>query len=54
MGGISESIIELEPGESVGRWSGGGRYLFLQQREPARIKISRVEVAIHRKDLGRW
>jgi hypothetical protein len=32
------------------RWSGDGRYLFLQQREPTSIKISRLEVATHRKE----
>ena len=39
-GGDSKTIIELQTGESVVRWSGDGRYLFLQQREPASIKIS--------------
>jgi hypothetical protein len=37
-------------GESVVRWSGDGRYLFLQQREPTSIKISRLDVATRRKE----
>jgi len=32
------------------RWSGDGRFLFLQQREPSSIKISRFEVATRRKE----
>jgi hypothetical protein len=32
------------------RWSGDGRYLFLQQREPASIKISRLDVTTHRTE----
>jgi eukaryotic-like serine/threonine-protein kinase len=49
-GGNSKAILDLENGESVVRWSGDGRYLFLQQREPASIKISRVDVATQRKE----
>jgi eukaryotic-like serine/threonine-protein kinase len=49
-GGESSTIAELLNGESVVRWSGDGRYIFLQQREPASIKISRLEVATHRKE----
>jgi dipeptidyl aminopeptidase/acylaminoacyl peptidase len=49
-GGDSKTIVDLQPGESVVRWSGDGRYLFLQQREPASIKISRLEVATHRRE----
>jgi serine/threonine protein kinase/Tol biopolymer transport system component len=49
-GGESKTIVDLQPGESVVRWSGDGRYLFLQQREPASIKITRLEVATHRKE----
>ncbi len=48
-GGESMTIADLQ-GESVVRWSGDGRYIFLQQREPASIKISRFEVATHRKE----
>jgi len=49
-GGDSKALVDLVPGESVVRWSGDGRYLFLQQREAASIKISRLEIATHRKE----
>ena len=49
-GGESKTIVELQPGERVVRWSGDGRYLFLQQREPSSIKISRLEVATRRRE----
>jgi Tol biopolymer transport system component len=49
-GGNSKAIIDLQPGESVARWSGDGRYLFLQQRESTSIKISRLEVATSRRE----
>ena len=48
-GGDSRPITDLQ-GESVVRWSGDGRYIFLQQREPASIKISRLEVATRHKE----
>jgi Tol biopolymer transport system component/predicted Ser/Thr protein kinase len=44
-GGESRTVMDLLPGESVARWSGDGRYLFLQQREPGSIKVSRLDVA---------
>jgi len=47
--GDSKAIAELQ-GESVVRWNGDGRYLFLQQREPASIKISRLDVTTRRKE----
>ena len=47
--GESKAIFDLQPGESVVRWSGDGRYLFLQQRESSSIKISRLEVATRHK-----
>jgi serine/threonine protein kinase/Tol biopolymer transport system component len=49
-GGNSKTIVDLQPGESVVRWSGDGRYLFLQQREPASIKISRLDVTTRRQE----
>ena len=48
-GGDSKTIADLQ-GESVVRWSGDGRYLFLQQREPTSIKISRLDVTTHQKE----
>jgi len=49
-GGSSKTVIDLQPGESVVRWSGDGRYLFLQQRDAGSIKISRLEIASNRKE----
>jgi hypothetical protein len=49
-GGNSKTVLDVQTGESVVRWSGDGRYLFLQQREPAGIKISRLEVSTKRKE----
>jgi Tol biopolymer transport system component len=48
--GETKAIADLEPGESVVRWSGDGRYLFLQQREASSIKISRFEIATRHKE----
>jgi hypothetical protein len=48
-GGDSKAVTDLQ-GESVVRWSGDGRYLFLQQRGPSSIKINRLEVATLRKE----
>lgn len=48
-GGASRTIADLQ-GDSVVRWSADGRYLFLQQREAGDIKVSRLEVATHRKE----
>jgi len=48
-GGGSREIGDLTNGESVARWSGDGRYLFLQQREPSSLQISRLEIATRRK-----
>jgi hypothetical protein len=49
-GGNSRTVVDLQGGESVVRWSGDGRSLYLQQREPMSIKISRLEVATRRKE----
>ena len=49
-GGESTAVVDLEPGETVVRWSGDGRYLFMQQRDAASIKIIRLAVATHRKE----
>jgi eukaryotic-like serine/threonine-protein kinase len=49
-GGNSKIVDDLQPGESVVRWSGDGRYLFLQQREPTSIKITRFELATHHRE----
>jgi dipeptidyl aminopeptidase/acylaminoacyl peptidase len=49
-GGDSKTITNLQPGESVVRWSGDGRYVFLQQREPASINITRLEIGSRRRE----
>ncbi len=49
-GGESKAVVDLQAGESVVRWSGDGRYLFLQQREPTSIKISRLEISTRRRE----
>jgi eukaryotic-like serine/threonine-protein kinase len=49
-GGESKTITNLQPGESVVRWSGDGRYVFLQQREPASINITRLEIGSRRRE----
>lgn len=49
-GGDSKAIIDLQPGETVARWSGDGRYLFLQQRGPTSIKIIRLDIANHSRE----
>ncbi len=48
-GGESRTIADLQ-GESVVRWSGDGRYLFLQQRGATSITINRFDVTTHRKE----
>jgi hypothetical protein len=51
-GGDAKTIGALEPGESVIRWSGDGRYLYLRELvDPSFLKISRMDVATGRKEL---
>jgi len=49
-GGESRTVADLVNGESVVRWSGDGKYLFLQQREPGSITITRLDLTTHRKE----
>ncbi|MGH9495078.1 MAG: protein kinase domain-containing protein [Candidatus Sulfotelmatobacter sp.] len=49
-GGAPQAVADLQPGESIVRWSGDGKYLFLQKREPASIQIIRFELASHRRE----
>ena len=50
-GAASKPAFDLQPGESVLRWSADGRYLFLRQDEgPTSIKISRLDLASHREE----
>lgn len=53
-GGDPKTIGDLGPGESVIRWSGDGRYLYLRELvEPSFLKISRLDVVTGRKELWR-
>lgn len=50
-GGDLQPIADLAPGESVIRWSGDGRFLFLQKlEEPSVLEIDRVDVKSGRKE----
>jgi Tol biopolymer transport system component len=52
-GGTPRVIADLEQGESVIRWTGDGRFLFLRKStEPSSLTISRLDVATGRKE--RW
>ncbi len=52
-GGKPNAIAELQPGESVVRWSGDGRYLFLAQIEGETLKLTRLEVASRKREPWR-
>jgi eukaryotic-like serine/threonine-protein kinase len=52
-GGAAHRIAQLQNGETVVRWSGDGRYLFLQQPQGDSIKISRLDVATGHKEPWR-
>jgi len=50
-GGEPKLIANLEPGESVIRWSGDGRFLFLRKLEgPATLRINRLDVFTGRRE----
>jgi dipeptidyl aminopeptidase/acylaminoacyl peptidase len=50
-GGESKKIADLDPGESMMRWSGDGHALFLQRvLDPSAIQIVRLDVATGRKE----
>jgi eukaryotic-like serine/threonine-protein kinase len=50
-GGDLQPIADLEQGESVIRWSGDGRFLFLRKLlDPSALKISRLDVHSGRKE----
>jgi hypothetical protein len=50
-GGIPLPIADLEPGESVIRWSGDGRFLFLRKLVgPSALIINRLDVHTGRKE----
>jgi len=52
-GGDPKAITELQGGESVVRWSGDGRYLFLAQAGGETVKLTRVEVASGKREPWR-
>ena len=53
-GGAPKTAASLEPGDSVIRWSGDGRFLFLRQsEEPFALKIKRLELASGREETWR-
>jgi Tol biopolymer transport system component len=50
-GGEPKAIADLEAGESVVRWSGDGRYLYLRKSiEPAVMRISRLDISKGRNE----
>lgn len=52
-GGSPRTISDLQSGETVVRWSGDGRYLFLRQLEGDTIRVSRLDVSTRRKEPWR-
>ncbi len=48
-GGQPRTISDLQSGETVVRWSGDGRYLFLRKLEGDTIRVSRLDVSTRRK-----
>jgi len=49
-GGAASQLCDLQPNESVVRWSLDGHYLFLRQTDRRSIRISRLAVATGRKE----
>ena len=52
-GGPPRTISDLQSGETVVRWSGDGRYLFLRQLEGDTIRVSRLDASTRRKEPWR-
>src|SRR5207245_9380197 len=52
-GGSARTISDLQSGETVVRWGGDGRYLFLRQLEGDTIRVSRLDVSTRRKEPWR-
>jgi len=53
-GGVPKIVAAVEPGESVIRWSGDDRSLYLRRsEEPAAVKIERLDIASGRKETWR-
>jgi Tol biopolymer transport system component/tRNA A-37 threonylcarbamoyl transferase component Bud32 len=50
-GGEAKAAVDIEPGQSVIRWSGDGRFLFLRQPEGlTAMKITRLDLASRREE----
>ena len=52
-GGSPKKVADLEDGESVIRWSGDGRYLFLKKISGATAQIERLDVTTGKKENWR-
>ena len=50
-GGTAKKVADLENGESVIRWSGDGRYLFLKKIAGANARIVRLDVSTGKKEV---
>ena len=51
-GAEPKAALDIEPQESVLRWSADGRFLYLQQMAgPTTVKINRLDLASHREEL---
>jgi hypothetical protein len=50
-GAEPKAALDIQPGESVMRWSADGRFLFLQQRVGlTAVKINRLDMASRREE----
>ena len=50
----SRAVIDVQPGESVIRWSADGRYLFLRQNEGlTAMEINRLDLASGARSRGK-
>lgn len=52
-GGEPKTVTALEPGETVARWSGDGRYLFLAQTQAETLRLTRLEVTTGKRQPWR-
>ena len=52
-GGGTRAIADLLPGESVVRWSGDGRYIFLAQQGGETLRFERLEVTSQKREPWR-
>jgi len=52
-GATTTPLTDLEPGESVARWSADGRSLFFRKMQGATVQVTRFEVTTHRREPWR-